>query len=92
MPASGRVGALVEVHDSKEFTRNSNLGCREGRPKNLQNLTENGESPTFFRSIASKKVMLSGRNGGAKAHGCDSASRGAKLDGQPIEAEEQGIL
>jgi hypothetical protein len=35
-------------------------------PRILQNLTENGESPTFFRSIASKKTMVRGRLGGAE--------------------------
>jgi hypothetical protein len=32
---------------------------KKGDANFLQNLTENGESPTFFRSIASKKAMAS---------------------------------
>jgi hypothetical protein len=58
VPGEGRVCILTEVYDSKEFTGAFKSREEANGPSHLQNLTENGESPTFFRSIASKIVMF----------------------------------
>jgi hypothetical protein len=58
VPGEGQVGILAEVYDSKEFTGNFKWREEETAPGHLQNLTENLESPTFFRSIASKIVIF----------------------------------
>ena len=58
MPGEGRVCNLAEVYDSKEFTGVFKSQIRNNGSRHLQNLTENLESPTFFRSIASKKAMF----------------------------------
>jgi hypothetical protein len=58
VPAGSGVEDLLEMYDSKEFTGDLNAESCGTAQEHLQNLTENGESPTFFRSIASRKVML----------------------------------
>jgi len=57
VPGEGRVYILTEVYDSKEFTGTFKVREEKCGASYLQNLTEYGESPTFFRSIESKKPM-----------------------------------
>jgi hypothetical protein len=57
VPAGNQIGDVSEVHDSKVFTGfwdgNTGIGV-----ENFYKISQmNVESPTFFRSIASKKAM-----------------------------------
>ena len=91
MPAGNQIGFSLEMHDSKEFRRSTGSRNDVKSRKRLQILTEYGESPTFFRSIASEKAMVSGERRGSEGFALPTflraVHRTAAIDRSTLKAD-----